>query len=405
MVVIALLIVMAPLLRIQSNEIVDDLDQRNINIARDRLAELKANRDSGGITQDQYDDQVAELELALSDDLELAKPNEAPQNQGRWLIYILLLTLPIISISLYWTLGDYEAIGRINDPDQASQAGQESTMPSPEVINQMVAKLADKLKKEPNNLDGWMMLGRSYKVMERYQESADAYVHAYKLAGERADVMLPYAEVLALSNKGNWSGKPQELVMAVLTKEPNHPTGLWFAAMVNAQQGDKKSAVTYLKKLEAVLPVGSEDKKQIHEIIVNTEGAPGKPPAAEKTETPTPQAIGLITVQVNLAEEIRPDTAPEDTVFIYAQAISGPKMPLAIVRKRVGDLPLSVSLSDADAMMPNMKLSNFKEIRLLARVSKSGTAMPQSGDLIGTIETVNTASNEPLKITINDKVK
>ncbi len=406
MIFIALLIILPPLWRTPAQTIADDdLDQRNINIARDRLVELKANKAAGGISQDQYDEQVAELELALNEDLELAKPWVAQQSQGRWLIYVLMGAVPLLSAGLYGTLGNFQAIDRVNDPTQKEQSDQtDAGMPSTEAINQMVAKLADKLKKEPNNLEGWMMLGRSYKALERNQESVDAFAHAYQLAGEKAEVMLPYAEVLALVNKGNWSGLPKELVMKVLTKEPENPTGLWFAAMVSAQQGDKKTAVAYLRKLEPLLPADSPDRQQVHDIIVNTEGQSDSP-AIEKNTTSDQKASGSVAVQVSLAEDLRADANPDDTVFIYAQALSGPKLPLAIIRKRVSELPLSVSLSDADSMMPNMKLSSFKEVRLLARISKSGNAMPQAGDLIGTDEHVNLADSESHKIVINDRVK
>lgn len=405
MVLIALLIVLIPLLRVKDSTPTDDLDQRNINIARDRMAELKANLAAGGISQSQYDEQVAELELALSDDLDLAAPAVKAHGQGRWLAYVLLVAVPALSVGLYWTFGDYGAITRVNDPNQIAPADQSDTqMPSKEAINQMVGKLAEKLKAEPNNLEGWLMLGRSYKVLERYNESADAFARANQMAGDKAEVMLPYAETLALAANGNWTGLPKELVMKVLAKEPNHPTALWFAAMFNAQQGDKKTAVTYLKKLEAVLPADSPDKQQIHEIIVNTEIEPDSP-NQEATKPSAATSNGSVTIEVSLAKELQAETNPEDTVFIYAQALSGPKMPLAIVRKKVSELPVSVSLSDADAMMPNMKLSSFKEVRLLARISKSGSAMPQAGDLIGTVEGANPASNETQKIVINSRVE
>lgn len=401
MVLAAWLIILPPLWRKPDNTAADDLDQRNIKIARDRLAELKANKESGGLSQAQYDEQVTELELALSDDLELVNPAVNTHSQGRWLVYVLVVAVPVLSASLYWTLGDYQAIGRVNDPAQASQT--DSGMPSPEVINKMVAGLAEKLKAKPDNLEGWVMLGRSYKMLERYPESSDAFAHAYQLAGDKADIMLPYAEVLALSKNGDWAGKPKELVIKVLAKEPENLTGLWFAAMLNAQQGDKKSSIGFLRKLEALLPADSPDKQQIRDIIANTEGQPSPVPG-KVTQSAEISGISL-TVQVSLANESQSSVKPEDTVFIYAQALSGPKMPLAIIRKQASELPLSVNLTDADSMLPNMKLSSFKQVRLLARISKSGNAMPQPGDLIGVIEQVDLVGRHPYKIVINDKVK
>lgn len=410
MILVALLILLPPLWRKQDDKAVadDDLDQRNIKIARDRLAELKANLAAGGISQAQYDEQVGELELALSDDLDLKAPITYSQNHGRWLAYVLLIAISTLSALLYWTLGDYQAINRVNDPNQVAQAAQtdqaNAKLPSPEAINKMVAKLAEKLKAEPNNLEGWLMLGRSYKVLKRLPEAVDAFAHAFQLAGDMPDVLLPYAEVLALANNGDWSGQPKDLVMKVLSLEPENPGGLWFAAMVNAQQGDKKTAIKFLQKLESVLPADSPEKQEIRDIIANTEGQKAIPSPGQASQS-TAAANISVTVQVSLADGFQASIKPDDTVFIYAQALSGPKMPLAIIKKRAKELPLTVSLSDADSMMPDIKLSNFKQVNLLARISKSGNAMPQTGDLIGIIEQVGLIDQQPHKIVINAEVK
>jgi cytochrome c-type biogenesis protein CcmH len=268
----------------------------------------------------------------------------------------------------------------------------------------MVAKLADKMKADPNNLEGWMMLGRSYKVLQRYQEATDAFAHAYQISGDKPEVMLPYAEALAFANNNDWGGKPMALVTKALSLEPENLNALWFAALSNAQQGDKKSALGFLKKLESVLPEGSPDKQQIHELIANTESELGIATPGTSTQPNVGSEIS-VDVQVSLDAKLQSDVKPDDSVFIYAQALSGPKMPLAITRKKVSELPLSVSLTDAQAMMPNMKLSNFKQVRLLARISKSGDAMPQTGDLIGVVEQANLSDHSAHKIVINEQVK
>jgi cytochrome c-type biogenesis protein CcmH len=405
MVLVALLIILPPLWRKHDSASADDLDHRNIKIARERLSELKANKASGGLSQTQFDEQVAELELALSDDLDIPKSSGNLQNQGRWLAYPLLVAVPLLSAALYWTLGDYQAIGHVDDTNKTTQTGQaDPAMPSPEAVNKMVAGLAKKLASEPNNIEGWLMLGRSYKVLGRYPDAVAAFAHAYQLVGDKAEVILPYAEVLALANDNNWAGKPDELVKKALKIEPDNLAGLWFAAMASAQQGDKKTAIGFLRKLEAVLPPESTDKQQIHELIANTESELTN--AAPATSAQPAASPGVsVDIQVSLAADLQPDVNPEDTVFIYAQALSGPKMPLAIIRKPAGELPLSVSLTDAESMLPNMKLSNFSQVRLLARISKSGNAMPQPGDLIGIIEQANLAGRHPYKIVINDRIK
>jgi cytochrome c-type biogenesis protein CcmH len=399
MTLMAFLIVLPPLWRKRDNTAVDDLDQRNVRIARERLTELKANKASGGISEAQYDEQVIELEQALSDDLEISNSSNKSDSQGRWLVYVLVIAIPCLSAALYLKLGNYQAISHSNELNQAS-----SDAPSPEAINKMVTGLAKKLKAEPNNLEGWLMLGRSYKELQRYPEAIDALAHAYQLSGEKAEVMLPYAEALMLTNDGNWAGKPQELLNKALAIEPKSLNGLWLSALASAQQGDKKGAIEFLRKLEAVLPAESADKQQIHELIANTEVELTNTSPVTAAQS-TASARVSVDIKVSLAADLQTDAKPEDTVFIYAQALSGPKMPLAIIRKQVKELPLSVSLTDAESMIPNMKLSNFKQIRLLARISKSGNAMPQTGDLIGVIEQANLADRKEIKIVINGRVK
>jgi cytochrome c-type biogenesis protein CcmH len=312
---------------------------------------------------------------------------------------VLMLAIPLAAGSLYWALGNYQSVSHSDELNTAS-----SEAPNPEVINKMVIGLAEKLKTEPNNLEGWLMLGRSYKVLERYPDAVAAFAHVYQLAGDKAEVMLPYAEALALANDNNWAGKPYELIRKALTIEPDNLTGLWFSAMATAQQGDKKSAIGFLRKLEALLPEESPDKQQLHELIASTEGQLGNATSAISAQSDAPSAAS-VDIQVSLATELQAVVSPEDTVFIYAQALSGPKMPLAIIRKVASELPLSVSLTDAESMLPNMKLSSFKQVRLLARISKSGNAMPQPGDLIGIIGQANLVGHRPYKIVISDRIK
>ena len=247
------------------------------------------------------------------------------------------------------------------------------------------------------------MLGRSYKVLEQYPKAAEALNHAYKLAGEKPDVMLAYAEVLALSSAGNWNGKPMELVTKALVLQPDNLTGLWFAAMSNAQQGDKQAALAYLKKLEQALPTDSPDKPQIHDLIANVEKQLGN---VVPGKSPSPSEAAAISVKINVSVDktIQQQANPDDTVFIYVQAVSGPKMPLAIVRKTVKELPIAVTLSDADGMMPNMKLSAFKQVKLLARISPSGNPMPQPGDWLGMVEQVKLADQKSYEIVISERI-
>jgi cytochrome c-type biogenesis protein CcmH len=267
----------------------------------------------------------------------------------------------------------------------------------------MVSGLAEKLKNHPDDAQGWLMLGRSYDVLEQHTQAIEAFAHAYKLLGDQPQILLLYADALGYVNDRNLTGKPSELIFKALALEPANMKALWLGGMAKAQQGDAVTATTLWKKLEALLPPGSEYQQEIQSLLAKLAS---ETPAVDAQPQPiTTTSSAAITVQVSLAPELLKSAAATDTVFVYAQALSGPKMPLAIIRKQVSDLPITVSLNDTMAMMPTMKLSNFSEVKLLARVSKSGNAMSQTGDLIGAINQVVLTDKNTHHIIINDLVK
>ncbi len=410
LILIAFLLILPPLWRKQTVQEAD-LDQRNIAIAQYRLAELKENRLSGGLSQAQYEEQLADLEQALSDDLEIKSHVTAAQSQGKWVIYVLALGIPLLAGSLYFTLGNYQAISHSAemsvDPEALKLAE----------INKMVGGLAEKMKVNPDDAKGWLMLGRSYKALDQFPKAVDAFANAYRLLGDQAEVMLLYADAIAYANDKNLAGKPTELVFKALALEPDNMNALWLGGMAKAQQGDSATAIKLWKKLETLLPPNSEPLQEIQDLLAKIESRDAINPVATDAKIESRDAINRVStqptdvagvavdVQVSLAPELLKATSPGDTVFVYAQALSGPKMPLAIVRKQVSDLPLSVSLNDTMAMMPTMKLSNFSQVKLLARISKSGNAMSQPGDLIGSIDQVTLADKKNHAIVINGSVK
>lgn len=396
LIAIAFVFILPPLWRKQSDLTVD-LDQRNVQIAQQRLAELKDNLRSGGISQAQYDEQLADLEQALSDDLDIKSNINTVANQSRWIIYGLVVALPLLAGTLYWTLGNYQAVSH-----SAEMAIDTDAIKMAE-INKMVSGLAEKLKNHPDDAEGWLMLGRSYDVLEQHAQAIEAFAHAYQLLGDQPEILLLYADALGYVNDRNLTGKPSELIFKALALEPDNMKALWLGGMAKAQQGDAITAKTLWKKLETLLPPSSEYQQEIQSLLAKLESE--TPSLDAQPEPSTNISSATISVQVSLAPALIKSAAATDTVFVYAQAISGPKMPLAIIRKQVSDLPITVSLNDTMAMMPTMKLSNFPEVKLLARVSKSGNAMSQAGDLIGAINQVVLTDKNTHHIIINDSVK
>jgi len=396
LIAIAFVFILPPLLRKHADLDVD-LDQRNVKIAQHRLAELKENLRSGGLSQIQYDEQLADLEQALSDDLDIQSKVGPVSTQSRWIVYVLIIATPILAGTLYWSLGNYQAVSH-----SAEMAFNTDAIKLAE-ISKMVNGLAEKLKNHPDDAQGWLMLGRSYDVLEQHTQATTAFAHAYQLLGDQAEILLLYADALGYANDRNLVGIPSELIFKALALEPDNMKALWLGGMAKAQQGDAVTAIRLWKKLEALLPAGSEYQQEIQGLLAKLESE--MPSVSAQSEPTTNKSSAAITVQVSLAPELIKYAAATDTVFVYAQALSGPKMPLAIVRKQVSDLPITVSLNDTMAMMPNMKLSNFTEVKLLARVSKSGNAMSQAGDLIGAVNKVDITDKNTHHIIINDSVK
>lgn len=399
LILLAFLFVLPPLWRGQTVQD-SDSDRRNIAIARHRMAELDEQRKAGELTSEQYDEQVLELEQALIDDLGIESAVTPARTQGRWMVYALVLGIPLLAGSLYWAKGDFGAIGI--DPEMAA-----SNLSNPNIrdIHKMVEGLAERMKTDSDNAEGWLMLGRSYKYLEQYPKAVEAFANAYRLLGDKAEVMLLYADAIALASDKNLAGKPTELIFKALELEPDNLNGLWLAGLAKIQQGDVPGALSLWRRLESRLPVDSESRKEMQSIIASL---PGQAPAGKNPEAASQEArasTGSIAVEVSIDPELQKAVGPGDTVFIYAQALSGPKMPLAIVRKQVADLPVKVTLDDTLAMMPAMKLSNFGEVKLLARVSKSGEAVTQPGDLIGTAEKVAVGGSAEQKIVINQHVE
>lgn len=413
LILLALLFILPPLWRPQTIAPAA-INERNIAIAKHRLTELTEQLQANVLSQAQYEEQRAELEQALSDDLDLAA-QQTPSNtqQGKGLSYVLLITIPVLAALLYWHLGNFQAVSptpemlATKEPESATQ----QALPNAEAINKMVAGLAEKMKTDPKNADGWLMLGKSYQYLQRYDQAVDAYQHAYQLLGDKTDVMLSYAEALSFANNEQVVGKAADLVFKAVVLEPNNPKALWMAGMSKAQAGEFVAAKKLWTQLAALLPQGSQAQKETQGLLIQLDakiaesGKQTDSNPANQAAAPVSTSAATVAVQVSLAPELQTQTSPTDTVFIYAQAVSGPQMPLAIARQQVRDLPLTVNLTDAQAMTPAMKLSNFANVKLLARISKSGNAMKQAGDLLGSIDTVAITDKTPHSILINSVVK
>ncbi|MGB5260237.1 MAG: c-type cytochrome biogenesis protein CcmI [Gammaproteobacteria bacterium] len=402
---LALLFVVTPLLRKQASTSVDQ-DALNAEIARTRLAELDLDLQNGRIEQAQYDAARGDLERELLTDLAGNDPDPRPVRSGRWGALLVAIAIPLGATLLYKAIGSEPIIGLLEQPPAAPQAHSPAGQPS---VEEMVTRLATRLASEPDNLKGWTILARTYYVMNRYDLAVPAYRNALRLGGGTdAGLLADFSDTLVAVSNGRFTDEAGELLEQALQLEPNNIKALWLAGHWKYGSGDSAQAIRYWEQAAQQMTPDSEDWQIITGQIQQLRKEAGLPesPAvstiarANDTAAASPGPAAL-SVTVALDPALRDRASPDDTVFIFARAVNGPRMPLAIVRKQVRELPATVTLDDSMAMAPTMVLSGFEEVTIGARVSRSGNAMPQSGDLQGEVTPVRPADTERIEVLIN----
>ena len=266
-------------------------------------------------------------------------------------------------------------------------------------IEAMVGTLQQRLQEQPGDAEGWLMLGRSYAVLGRHAEAVPAYRRSLALRPNDAALLSDMADALAMVNGRNLAGEPTTLVEQALKLEPDNMKALSLAGSAAFDRSDYATAVKHWERVAALAAPDSPWLPRVRESIAEARARGGMPPAAEVAAAapaasavqPVPSAKdataatpgATIRGTVTLAAALRAKAAPEDTVFVFARPAEGPRMPLAIVRKQVKDLPFEFVLDDSTAMSPASRLSTQTRVVVNARISKSGDAMPQPGDLSG----------------------
>lgn len=391
LVLLALLLLLPPLLKKRDVLAEDDHQQRNISIARQRLAELNRQQQNGELSQSLFDEQYLELQLMLNDDLQTAAEQPRPMTgQGRWVAALVGLLLPLLSIALYAQLGDLNAVDKIDQ----QQADKQSVAK----VDALIIKLKEHLQQQPEDLEGWTMLGRSYSYLQQYQNAADIYAQLYRRKPDDAEIILQYANNLGMARNGDMTGEPAQLIFKAVQLAPDNANILWLAGLAKAEEGSSREAAAYWQKLAGLLPANSEALQQVQKMLksLDVDADNSSRPAAEKVD---------INIQAAIEPTLKAKMDPQATVFIYAQAVNGPKMPLAIVRKTLSDLPAKVVLNDSMAMQGATRLSEHQTLKIIARVSRSGDAMPQAGDLIGSTEITQPFAQQLVNVLINQEVK
>jgi cytochrome c-type biogenesis protein CcmH len=394
---VTLAFLLPPLLRKRRPAVASpDADAATIAVYRDQKRALDAEAADGVISNEERDAAVAELTRRLGEEVGAQKAPALRMSRRAWVIaLVLVVVIPVAAVGLYLWLGNPNAT-TLASADKSPTP--EHAMSDAQLVA-MVDQLAQRMKSRPDDAEGWTLLARSYAAMSRYADSAAAYEHAAALVPDNAQLLADYADAAAMAQGRSLAGKPFELVQRALAIDPKNPKALALAATAALDARDLDAALGYWRRLQAQFPEGSDDARQIASIIAEVETAKregkggGKlaalseqaaqpaaaSPAAKAGAPPAATIAGRVEVASALASKI----APDDTLFIFARAVDGPRVPLAVLRVPVRELPKSFTLDDSMGMAPGVKLSAAQSVVVEARVSKSGNALPQSGDLSG----------------------
>ena len=380
--------VLPPLLRRHSGDDGVARAASNLEVYRDQLAELDADLNSGTLSAAQYEQAKLEIERRVLDEVggEGTLALRVSRN-GPWTAVVLAAAIPLCAASLYWLLGSPDALS----PQRAEVAAGEHQLTAQQV-EAMVSKLAARLEQNPDDANGWAILARSYAAMQRFPEALAAYAKAAALAKDDANLLADYADALAMSAGRKFEGRPLEMIMQALKLDPNQWKALAMAGTAAFDHKDYKSAVTYWEILMQRLPPDSGIRESLTASIAEAKQLGGIKSGA----LPGPQSAAAAGVRgtVSLSPALAARVEPTDTLFIFTRAAEGPRQPIAAVRRQAKELPAAFTLDDSQSMSAGMKLSSFREVVVGARISKSGSATPQSGDLQGISQKVEVGASD-----------
>jgi len=383
--------------------------------ARARLRGLKAQHDAGTLDDKGYDNARAAIERQIGE--ALLTTQEVPSSRpSRALVALLSVFVVALAGIGYWKTGSPSLVrgpSPVAEDVAAAPAGPgASGAAALQQIEGMVDKLAERLKTTPDDVQGWTMLARSYMVLRRFGEAIPAYARATELQPNNPDLLADYADAVAATQQTANNPRSMALIERALKADPKHFKALALAGSAAFDRGDYAVAISQWQKIAVELPPDSELGPRVQAMIADaraklagndTAPAPrvaAAPPAAPPAASAATRAAGTsVSGTVTLDPALAAQAAPTDSVFVFARAATGSRMPLAVQRAQVKDLPLAFRLDDSMAMAPGMTLSSAPQLTVGARISKSGTAIAQPGDLSGEMTGVSPgASNIAIRI-------
>lgn len=378
----ALAILLLPVVRGRGVQAEEDRMALNVTLYQERLQELQAQHAAGALDDQQLANARDEAARELLSDTEGAQAVPVKRSLGRAVPLISALLVPVLGVGLYLHWGVIDEVERAR-----------TFVDQPKTIEEMTARLEEATQKNPDSAESWYFLGRTYMAQERPADAAKAFERAVGVAGREPELLGQWAQALYFAGNKQWTEQLQRMTDDALKGDPAEATTLGLLGIAAYEGGEYQRAIEYWQQLVAVLPVEDPSRQAIEGGIER---------ARQQLGVATPDAASnapAISVKVELAAELSEKVQLGDAVFIFARAVSGPPMPLAVKRLTVADLPAEVSLSDNDAMMPQLKISGFEQVQLVARISRSGNAT--AGEWIGSSQPIASTTTQVQQLRID----
>jgi cytochrome c-type biogenesis protein CcmH len=385
---VALAFLLIPVLRGRKAQAEEDRTALNVSLYQERLQELQGQHEAGALNDEQLQRGRDEAARELLADTEGAGTPRRFAALGGKIPLLAALLMPLLGYGLYQHWGAIDEVERAR-----------SFVEQPKSIEEMTARLEASVQSNPDSVEGWYFLGRAYMAQERAADAAMAFERAVGVAGREPELLGQWAQALYFAGNKQWSEQLQTLTDEALQTDPDEVTSLGLLGIAAYEEGRFTAAIGFWERLVAVLPEQDPSRQAIQGGIERARERLAAPTDEVPTPAPAAAASRQLTVKVELAAALQDQVQPSDSVFVFARAASGPPMPLAVKRLTVADLPAQVSLSDSDAMMPQLKLSGFAQVQLVARVSRSGNAT--AGEWIGRSQPLASSTTEPQHLTID----
>ena len=351
--------------------------QMNAAIYKEELEKLETEHQAGIINSVDYEIAHAEMRQRLFQDTIVEDDREVAGSTKKTAIGLCIFIV-VLSSGLYFSLGDVVRVAQKNSETPVTQEG----------VEKMVAEFAIKMEKDPSNLKGWAMLARSYRILGRNEDAAKAYARAGDFINSDPQLLADYADVLATNADGNFAGKPLQLINQALKLDPDNLMALWLSGTAAYSSGNYKAAVQTWEKLAKQIPADTDEARAIQASIAEARSKGGL-----SSKAPASVAGKSISGKIELSPDLKSKIKSGDIVMVIARK-PGERMPVAVLKVAATDFPMGFTLNDALAMNPSTPLSQLSEASIEVRISKTGMAKPEAGDLISTAQTIKVGAKD-----------